>query len=327
MIQRGTRETGAAVVEHSLLWFRHFPVFSLSPTTLLLPLGRTPADRHDWWGKHKITIGEKVPEELKAQVDSFRGEEQYSALLASSTFCFALPGDGWSARLEDAVLHGWVGEGGPGRASRLLNLAVGMGGGGGQGDAPPAGGFRRPLALPRCQAMRRGTPVVAARGELQLPLAAASPPHRVRPSACPSAPRAGRCIPVIIQDGVHMAFEDILDYPAFSLRIAQADMEKVRCLPCCLAVAAPRCGTTSLRPLPRCCPKAHRRRSLGWRGNERKYRNDAAHHAASLPAACQVRHRPFPSVASTPCLRHLLRTFFPRPPGPTGTGGTAGRQP
>ncbi|PSC76758.1 exostosin-like glycosyltransferase [Micractinium conductrix] len=98
-------------------------------------------NRHDWWGKHKITIGEKVPEELKAQVDSFRGEEQYSALLASSTFCFALPGDGWSARLEDAVLHG--------------------------------------------------------------------------------------CIPVIIQDGVHMAFEDILDYPAFSLCIAQADMEKV----------------------------------------------------------------------------------------------------
>lgn len=41
----------------------------------------------------------------------------------------------------------------------------------------------------------------------------------------PSRPRS--CIPVIIQDNVHLAFESILDFPAFSLRIPQADMERV----------------------------------------------------------------------------------------------------
>jgi hypothetical protein len=32
----------------------------------------------------------------------------YSELLASSAFCLMLPGDGWSARMEDAMLHGQV---------------------------------------------------------------------------------------------------------------------------------------------------------------------------------------------------------------------------
>ncbi len=35
----------------------------------------------------------------------------YSDALASSTFCFALPGDGWSARLEDSIQHGCAGQG------------------------------------------------------------------------------------------------------------------------------------------------------------------------------------------------------------------------
>lgn len=56
-----------------------------------------PAGDQDWWGKHRITIGEKMPEGL---------DLGYSEALASSKFCFVLPGDGWSARLEDAVLHG-----------------------------------------------------------------------------------------------------------------------------------------------------------------------------------------------------------------------------
>ncbi len=30
----------------------------------------------------------------------------YGELLASSIFCLYLPGDGWSARMEDATLHG-----------------------------------------------------------------------------------------------------------------------------------------------------------------------------------------------------------------------------
>lgn len=32
----------------------------------------------------------------------------YSELLASSTFCLVLQGDGWSARMDDAVLHGCI---------------------------------------------------------------------------------------------------------------------------------------------------------------------------------------------------------------------------
>ncbi|KXZ50749.1 hypothetical protein GPECTOR_15g434 [Gonium pectorale] len=36
------------------------------------------------------------------------GSGDYSAFLARSTFCFVLPGDGWSPRLEDAVLHGCI---------------------------------------------------------------------------------------------------------------------------------------------------------------------------------------------------------------------------
>jgi hypothetical protein len=35
-------------------------------------------------------------------------EGDYSDLLSSSIFCLVLPGDGWSARMDDAMLHGWV---------------------------------------------------------------------------------------------------------------------------------------------------------------------------------------------------------------------------
>ncbi|KAL4428361.1 hypothetical protein ABPG75_002450 [Micractinium tetrahymenae] len=86
----------------------------------------------DWWGKHRITLGEGMPEDLHMG---------YSEALASSKFCFVLPGDGWSARLEDAVLHG--------------------------------------------------------------------------------------CVPVIIQDGVQLAFESVLDFESFAIRIPQKDMHNV----------------------------------------------------------------------------------------------------
>ena len=57
------------------------------------------AGDNDWWGKHKIYIGEHTPP----------GESSsYSELLASSTFCFAIMGDGFSSRFEDGLLHGWV---------------------------------------------------------------------------------------------------------------------------------------------------------------------------------------------------------------------------
>ncbi|EFN56537.1 hypothetical protein CHLNCDRAFT_51514 [Chlorella variabilis] len=83
-----------------------------------------------WLEKHKIVMGEH---------DVVEGD--YSELLASSTFCLVLPGDGWSARMDDAMLHG--------------------------------------------------------------------------------------CIPVIIMDNVHVSFESILDLAAFTVRIPQADAERL----------------------------------------------------------------------------------------------------
>ena len=41
--------------------------------------------KHDWWGKHRIWVGGTAP--------PGREEQTYSALLASSVFCFALPGE------------------------------------------------------------------------------------------------------------------------------------------------------------------------------------------------------------------------------------------
>jgi hypothetical protein len=51
------------------------------------------AHEDNWWGKYKIWISE-------------RGPEPYSEMLARSKFCLVAPGDGWSARAEDAILHG-----------------------------------------------------------------------------------------------------------------------------------------------------------------------------------------------------------------------------
>jgi hypothetical protein len=59
-----------------------------------------PAGDHDWWKTYKIHIGE----------GNLPGESgSYSELLASSVFCFALMGDGYSSRFDDAIIHGWVG--------------------------------------------------------------------------------------------------------------------------------------------------------------------------------------------------------------------------
>jgi len=59
---------------------------------------------NDWWGKHKIWVGADPPPGYQ-QGDRF---SSYSALLSSSIFCFNLPGDGWTARFEDSVLHGCI---------------------------------------------------------------------------------------------------------------------------------------------------------------------------------------------------------------------------
>ncbi|KXZ54698.1 hypothetical protein GPECTOR_4g766 [Gonium pectorale] len=55
------------------------------------------AYKHDWATKYKIYIGTG---------DTLPGS--YSEHMARSKFCLVAPGDGWSARAEDAVLHGCV---------------------------------------------------------------------------------------------------------------------------------------------------------------------------------------------------------------------------
>ncbi|KAL4426069.1 hypothetical protein ABPG77_007865 [Micractinium sp. CCAP 211/92] len=88
------------------------------------------AKENNWLDKYRIAVGD---------FEAIPGD--YSELLASSIFCLYLPGDGWSARMEDATLHG--------------------------------------------------------------------------------------CIPAIIVDEVDVSFESILDCPAFTVRIPQADAEKL----------------------------------------------------------------------------------------------------
>jgi hypothetical protein len=55
------------------------------------------AQAEDWAIKHNIHVGSK---------GSIRGP--YSQLLARSLFCLVLQGEGWSARFDDAVLHGCI---------------------------------------------------------------------------------------------------------------------------------------------------------------------------------------------------------------------------
>lgn len=55
------------------------------------------AKNGSWVEKYRIAVGEK---------DGIQGD--YSELLASSVFCLVLPGDGWTARMEDATLHGCI---------------------------------------------------------------------------------------------------------------------------------------------------------------------------------------------------------------------------
>lgn len=54
----------------------------------------------NWWDKHRIWINDTMPPSYE--------QEKYSAALAKSKFCFVLPGDGWSARFEDAILNGCI---------------------------------------------------------------------------------------------------------------------------------------------------------------------------------------------------------------------------
>eukprot|EP00201_Polytomella_parva_P014690 CAMPEP_0175050468 /NCGR_PEP_ID=MMETSP0052_2-20121109/7275_1 /TAXON_ID=51329 ORGANISM="Polytomella parva, Strain SAG 63-3" /NCGR_SAMPLE_ID=MMETSP0052_2 /ASSEMBLY_ACC=CAM_ASM_000194 /LENGTH=861 /DNA_ID=CAMNT_0016314673 /DNA_START=726 /DNA_END=3311 /DNA_ORIENTATION=+ len=60
---------------------------------------------HDWSAKHRIYLIES--EQIEGyEVDPFFNK--YSHQLARSKFCVVAPGDGFSSRLEDAVLHGCI---------------------------------------------------------------------------------------------------------------------------------------------------------------------------------------------------------------------------
>lgn len=54
----------------------------------------------DWWEKYKIHVADELPPGWE--------DKSYSEALTSSVFAFALPGDGWSARFEDSILHGCI---------------------------------------------------------------------------------------------------------------------------------------------------------------------------------------------------------------------------
>eukprot|EP00798_Chlamydomonas_sp_ICE-L_P001798 gene1798-33218_t len=56
------------------------------------------AEQNHWREKYQIVVEEQM----------YGTTNTYSSMLARSTFCLVAPGDGWSARAEDAVLHGCI---------------------------------------------------------------------------------------------------------------------------------------------------------------------------------------------------------------------------
>ncbi|KAK9805353.1 hypothetical protein WJX73_005210 [Symbiochloris irregularis] len=56
---------------------------------------RAVSKEHRWRERHGIVIGG-------------RAAEDYGALLSASTFCLVIPGDGFSTRAEDCILHGSI---------------------------------------------------------------------------------------------------------------------------------------------------------------------------------------------------------------------------
>lgn len=58
------------------------------------PLNPTPPS---WREKYNVWYG-----------DRHDTPGEYGELLKRSRYCLALPGDGWSARFEDALLHGCI---------------------------------------------------------------------------------------------------------------------------------------------------------------------------------------------------------------------------
>ncbi|KAG2432503.1 hypothetical protein HXX76_008848 [Chlamydomonas incerta] len=75
-------------------------VYSRCTRQTLFKLGQ----EQGWWAAHRIWINDRTkPPPLPPGAAA-----DYSSLLARSVFCFALLGEGWTARVEDAILHGCI---------------------------------------------------------------------------------------------------------------------------------------------------------------------------------------------------------------------------
>ena len=58
---------------------------------------------------YKLSVDNKWREKHNVQIGDGRDiQGEYTQLLSRSKFCLVAPGDGWSARVEDAALHGCV---------------------------------------------------------------------------------------------------------------------------------------------------------------------------------------------------------------------------
>ena len=133
---------------------------------------------------------------LRCRYEGIQGD--YSELLASSIFCLVVPGDGWSARMDDATLHG------------CIPVIIMVGAAGGEGAA---------VVPCRCQSAGRSQ-LACHRGLNPCSLTRT----RLTPLTLPCL-RSPPASP--LQDNVDVSFDSAIDLSTFTLRIPQADAEKL----------------------------------------------------------------------------------------------------
>ena len=137
----------------------------------------------------------------------------YSKLLASSVFCFALMGDGWASRFDDAIVHGCV----PCILWRrplpwlLLLLRLGSGDAGGGSCSSSRGPQEQTLGRSCSSRQRWRRPVASPKR----PASFCPPP---RPPPPPPPPPPCSCIPVVIQDEIEQAWHGVLDLDSYTGR-------------------------------------------------------------------------------------------------------------
>ena len=130
-------------------------------------------------------------------------EGDYSELLSSSIFCLVIPGDGWSARMDDATLHG------------CIPVIIMVGGCAAVLLAPCLSCLVCLCCISRLAACFPCLQVLTASWQRNSSL-----PHPPVPAALLLS-----CRPA--QDNVHVSFESIIDLNEFALRIPQADAERL----------------------------------------------------------------------------------------------------